>query len=81
MNCHNGVDWSEEQNVDRSRARSRSAETTNKTPAGSAVGGALDLMNSELKARRVNTVIPSSRATTSLERGVKKLPGNTPDPP
>jgi hypothetical protein len=38
-------------------------------------------MNSELKARRVNTVIPSSRATTSLERGVKKLPGNTPDPP
>lgn len=34
----------------------------------------------EPKTRRVNRVIPSSRATTSLERRVKKLPGNTPDP-
>jgi len=55
-------------------------DKTNKTPAGSAVGGASGLMNHEPKTRRVNRVIPSSRATTSLERRVKKLPGNTPDP-
>jgi len=54
---------------------------TNKTPTGSAVGGASGLRPHEPKTRRLNTVIPSSRATISLERRVKKLPGNIPDHP